>query len=142
MTINYIKLKVFLKMCKSIYIPKLVSVDWFVVDRSDVLRPVEVDAGTLGTPSLYPSIFVNIQNGRNDHMVSPTRWDSTVTKWYIDQLLSNRYINIYREHFPFIRIGAFRTRRSSSPCSIKKIICLPPQKPHSVHMVCMVWYVW
>lgn len=39
---------------------------------------VVVDAGKLGTPSLYPSTFVNNQSGKNDHTVSPVTYLNSV----------------------------------------------------------------
>ena len=39
--------------------------------KQNLVRLVAVDADMLGIPFLYPSTFVNNQNGKNDHMVSP-----------------------------------------------------------------------
>lgn len=45
------------------------SYTWY--RQSEWIRLVAVDADKLGTPSLYPSTFVNNLNERNGRMVSP-----------------------------------------------------------------------
>jgi hypothetical protein len=56
---------------------ELVGVSWsyWYEHFENLFMQEGADAGMSGTPSLYPSIFVNSRCGKNDHMASPVNND-------------------------------------------------------------------